>query len=255
MKWPESVIIVRHAQSDYNRLRAIKESDELYRLFKKAYQDRFFSLETRALAKKVRNKFALGISDHKTPLSKEGMHQARGTGYAMSRVVDLPDVIFVSPYLRTKQTLQFMIQFWPELKNVKTISEDRIREQEHGLALLYNDWRVFHVFHPEQKELYELMGMYYYQYPQGESVSQVRERIRSFTSTLIREWAGKKVMLITHHLTILSIRANFERLSPEEFIRLDREEKPKNCGVTEFKGNPVVGTNGKLELKYYNRYL
>ena len=142
---------------------------------------------------------------------------------------------------------------WTALYEAQLFYDDRIREQEHGLYLLYNDWRVFQTLHPEQRRLRNLLGPYWYQYPQGESAAQTRERVRSITSTIVREWAGKHVMLVTHHLTILSIRANFERLSPEEFMRLDEEEKPRNCGVTLYRGNPNLGKNGKLELEYYNR--
>ena len=60
-------------------------------------------------------------------------------------------------------------------------------------------------------------------------------------------------MVVTHHLTILSMRANFERLDAAEFQRLDREEKPINCGVTLYKGRPYAGENGKLVLEAYNK--
>lgn len=59
-------------------------------------------------------------------------------------------------------------------------------------------------------------------------------------------------MNITHHLSILSIRADLERLSADEFIRLDKEEKPINLGVTLYKGDPNQGTDGKLILEAYN---
>lgn len=142
---------------------------------------------------------------------------------------------------------------WSDLSLAPHVADDRIREQEHGLSLLYSDWRVFHVLHPDQKQLRDLQGPYWYQYPQGESVSQVRDRARSFTSMLIREWADKHVLVVTHHLTILSLRANYQRFSPEEFIRLDEYEKPVNCGVTLYRGDPTIGKDGKLVLKAYNK--
>jgi len=172
-----------------------------------------------------------------------------------SKLIHTPHVIFVSPYVRTVETLEYIKLGWPALKDAKIIPDDRIREQEHGLALLYNDRRVFHVFHPEQKELLNLQGPYWYRFPQGESVSQVRDRLRSFLATLIREYSNYRVMLITHHITILSIRATLERLSPQEFIRLDKEEKPLNCGLTIYMGNPWVGREGRLELQQYNKQL
>ena len=51
----------------------------------------------------------------------------------------------------------------------------------------------------------------------------------------------------------LATRANFERLSPEQFLHLDEHEKPLNCGVTRYVGNPDLGSQGKLELHEYNR--
>jgi hypothetical protein len=60
-------------------------------------------------------------------------------------------------------------------------------------------------------------------------------------------------MAITHHLTILATRANFERLSPAQFLHLDKHAKPLNCGVTRYVGNPQLGTQGKLEMHEYNR--
>lgn len=254
MKWPVTLVIVRHAQSQYNVLRDSKSSDPLYAQFKRAYNKNYRSDEARRLADLVREKWSLGVSDYKTPITERGVEMAQVTGAAIgAELSDFPpDVVFISPYIRAQQTLDNMKVSWPDLGLSKMVPEDRIREQEHGLSLLYNDWRVFHVMHPEQKELRELMGSYWYQYPQGESASDVRARTRSFMSTLTREYAGQRVMLVTHHLTILSIRSILERLSPEQFVELDEKEKPVNCGVTTYRGNAVAGRNGRLELVEYN---
>lgn len=155
----------------------------------------------------------------------------------------LPDVIFVSPYFRTMETLEWMKKGWPELQNVKVYEEERIREQEHGLSLLYNDWRVF------------LEGAYWYRYPQGENVPDIRERLRSWLTTLTRDFAGKNILAVTHHLSILGLRANLERLSAEEFIKLDHSEPPANCSVTIYKGHPELGSDGRFLLESYNQKL
>jgi len=60
-------------------------------------------------------------------------------------------------------------------------------------------------------------------------------------------------MAITHHLTILATRANFERMGPEDFLHLDEHEKPVNCGVTRYVGKAMLGSRGRLELEEYNR--
>lgn len=257
MKWPASVTLIRHGQSEYNILRQAKEGDPIYQAFKRAFENAPDAPETKALALEVRQKFALGVSDHETCLTDEGEKQALQTGRSLaglSKQMVQPDIIFCSPYLRARSTLSWLKAGWA-LGAVKVVTEDRIREQEHGLALLYNDWRVFQTVHPEQRELREMQGSYWYQYPQGESVSQVRDRTRDVLSMLIRECAGQHVLLVTHHLTILSFRANLERLTPEQFIHLDEHEKPVNCGVTRYECDPERGKNGKLILRYYNQRL
>jgi hypothetical protein len=65
--------------------------------------------------------------------------------------VHSPDVIFVSPYLRTEQTLHFLQEEWPDLRNAKVYREERIREKDPGLGLLYNDSRIYFLMHPGQK--------------------------------------------------------------------------------------------------------
>lgn len=255
MKWPSSITLIRHGESEYNILREKKAKCVLYQKFKEAFEKDSESTETVELAKKVQDTFSLGVSDYNTALTEKGARQARETGRNLFSLIHRPDFIFVSPYLRARQTFYQISQEWPDLVKAELSFDDRIREQEHGLSLLYNDWRVFHTFHPEQKKFHDLMGSYWYQYPQGESVSQVRDRSRHFASMLIRECAGKRVLLVTHHLTILSIRANLERLSPEDFTNLDEKEKPINCGVTTYNGISEKGSNGRLELEYYNKQL
>ena len=72
MKWPERLTIIRHGESDYNRLRQLKESDPLYSEFKSAYEKRSEDPKrTKELAEQLieQGKFILGVGDHDTPLS------------------------------------------------------------------------------------------------------------------------------------------------------------------------------------------
>lgn len=256
MKWPSHLVIFRHAESAYNALRAQKANSELYQAFLTSFKADYRSKETVELAQQVREKFALLCSDYTTPISDFGRQQALATGNRFSEAdIPMPDIVYVSPYLRTNETLEELREGGMDIGNARIIQEDRIREQEHGLSLLYSDWRVFHALHPEQKELYDQQGAYWYQYPQGESVSMLRDRVRSFVNTLVREHSGQVVYVVSHHLTKLSIRSLLERWPPEEFIRVDNNEKPVNCGITHYIGNSESGTDGKLELAEYNLQL
>ena len=167
-------------------------------------------------------------------------------------LIPTPSVIFVSPYLRTRETLARMTDVWPELSNVKTVQEERITEQDHGLASLYGDLRIFKALNPEQRQLYESVGEYWYRWPQGENVPDVRERLRSWLGTITRDYNRQNVLVVTHHLAILALRANLERLNESEFLRLDREEKPINAGVTIYRGKANAGADGHLVLDVYN---
>jgi broad specificity phosphatase PhoE len=258
MKWPNTLTVVRHGQSAYNELKGLKEADPLYAEFKRAYSRR--GKDPRAakeLAQQLisAGKFILGCGDHDTKLTDAGGQQAEVTGSRLSELISLPDVIFVSPYLRTHHTLGRLAVGWPELADVKTVEEERVREQEHGLALLYNDWRIFNTMHPEQEKLRNLQGPYWYRYPQGENVPDVRERHRSMLGTFTRDYAEQNVLIVGHHLSILSLRANLERLDADGFIDLDLNHKPVNCGATVYRGGPNLGQDGHLELDIYNQQL
>jgi broad specificity phosphatase PhoE len=254
MKWPISLMLIRHDTSAYNVLKDKKSTDSIYEEFLREYEKDHTSEETKKFASEVEKKFSLGICDADTPLVDEEGLKAFQTGVKLrAEGTPVPEIIFVSPYKRTRMTFEHLKRGWPELENVKVYEDERIREQEHGIATLYNDYRVYHVFHPEQKRLRELEGPYWYRFLQGENIPDVRTRNRSWLTTLTRDFAGKRILAITHHLNILATIANLDRLNSDEFIKLDNEDKPINCGVTLYKGYPELGQDGKIKLEYYNK--
>lgn len=252
MKGPETLSLMRHEISAYNALKEQKDKSPLYQHFKKAFENNPESIETHRLATEVKDMFALGVGDHDTPLIQITKQHTKTVGEKLKKIIKVPDIIFVSPYKRTQMTLEKLIEGWPELHNVKIVVEERIREQDFGLSLLYNDWRIFEVLHPEQKALRKIQGEYWFRYPQGENIPDVRERLGSWLNILTTTYAEQNVFAITHHLTILSLRAILENLGADEFIRLDQEEKPINNGVTIYRRDPTQGSDGELILEQYN---
>lgn len=253
IKWPTWLMLIRHDTSEFNMLKNIKEKDPLYKKYLAAREKDDSSNESILLAKLIMEKFSIKESDAETKLADKDGKQAYRTGIVLAKDFELPDVVFVSPYLRTLETLRHIGRGWNGLENVKTYKEDRLREQDHGIASLYNDWKIFHTLNPEQRKLNEKEGRYYYRFPQGENVPDVRLRNLSWLSTLTRDFAGKKVLVVTHHLNILAMRANLERFDDEKFRDLDENHKPINSGVTLYRCNPDKGTQGKIELDYYNK--
>lgn len=255
MKWPESLTLVRHDVSIFNELKPKKSNDPLYQEFRDEYDSNPNSDRTKELAKQVYEKYSLQIGDHETPLGETAGNQAQVMASNLKDSIPTPNVIFVSPYHRTKETLKRMTLGWPELSDIKTVEEERLREQDHGLALVYSDNKVFNAMHQDQRLLHEIEGNYWYRFPNGENIPDVRERLRSWIGTITRDYREQNILAVTHHIAILSLRANLERLGADEFHQLDRDEKPINAGVTIYRGNPNEGEDGHLELEIYNSQL
>ncbi|MFY9457744.1 MAG: histidine phosphatase family protein [Candidatus Spechtbacterales bacterium] len=250
------LVIVRHGESKYNALKKIKENDPLYKQFRASYDRDWQSLETRTLALAVKQKFFLGVSQHYTPITEEGKRQARVTGANLKREMLLPDAVFVSPSPRTRDTFECIKEGWPELAEVGNVYfDERIREQEHGLLTLFNDSKVFFALNPWQRDLHDLDGEYFFKFPNGENVPATNLRVGLWFNEVKEKFARKVVLVVSHHRAILSMRTVIEGLSPEEFVRIDRDAKPLNCGVTVYKKVPVCGKSGRLALQCYNKKL
>lgn len=258
-KWPEYLMLIRHDVSAFNELRLKKLEDSEYKKFILEFGKNPESAITRKLAQSLSERFRFDVGDAATPLADKEGKRAYQVGLALraqfSKKRERPEVVFVSPYDRARATLEHIMNGWPELRGVPLFEEERIREQEHGYALLYNDKRIFLALHPDQRRLYKIEGPYWYRYPQGENIPDIRERNRSWNKTLTREYSGNRVLAVSHHVHILSYMANLGRWDAERFIHQDQKFKPINCGVTLLRGNPKVGKRGRLELDFYNEKL
>ncbi len=259
MKWPKQLVLIRHAESAFNAMKLKRDADPEYQEFRKLYEEASkkgfqFSKRTVALAQKLRQKYALGVSDSETPLTANGLDQALHTGKGLAQHLLKPDVIFVSPYLRTQQTLLQIMRGHKELRDkVKIVPDERIRERNIGLLELFSDWKILNTLYPEQGQLQRLQGSFYYRYPQGESIVDVQSRNRQWFQTLTRDFSEKVVWAITHHLTILSIRSLLERWTPDQFMDADQNHTPRNCSLTIYRGHCKKGVDGKLLLQDYNK--
>ena len=253
MKWPAQLTLMRHAESSYNLSKKLKEQDSTYKQFRIAYEQDWQSTETKRLAVKVAIKLSKDNGEDSTALTTDGVNHAIKTGQQLSKHIARPDIIYVSPYLRTIQTLEYMQQGWPELGKSEVKIEERIREQDFGLRLLYGDWRVLQVLHPEQRFLNKLQGDYWYRQPQGENIPDVRARNRSWVSSIIRDNGGQNVLAITHHINILAFRANIERADPQQFLQLRRQIVPSNCSLSQYGNQSDQEGNQWLKNKYFNK--
>ncbi len=248
MKWPKSITMIRHDKTVFQELKEKKQKDELYLKFLKKWRENPLDIEIINIAKQIHNKFVLKFSDSSTPLAKNKETHAETTALKLKQIINLPDIIFISPYLRTRQTLNRLIFKWPELKTVKIYEDELIREQERGLESLYNDWRVFFTLNPEQKKLYNKEGQYWYRYPQGENIPDVRLRNSIWLNNLKNKFYKKNILVITHYVSIIATIANLNNFNDKQVMNFIKKEEPDTCGVTFFENN-----HGQLKLKEYNK--
>lgn len=159
------------------------------------------------------------IPDYRIPLTELGIQQARATGEKVRRQLDGQKVhVYVSPYLRAYQTLEAM-----ELGElVQSITEEpRLREQ---------DWANFQ--NPaeiaDQKELRNAYGHFFYRFREGESGSDVYDRVSSFMETLFRQWAkpdyAPNALCVTHGLTMRLFCMRWFHWSVEYFESLNNPD-------------------------------
>lgn len=210
-------------------------------------------------------------ADSDISLTKLGWEQSRAAGEALKKEVfynandkTCQSVHFiVSPYVRTIETFHGIASAWcdpdvefghiedPEKRKIQwydrlaslgvTWHEDpRIREQDWGNYQKPEDIEV------AKKERYKF-GIFYYRFPNGESASDVYDRVSTFLDSLWRSFDTKRCqnyVLVTHGISIRVILSRYFRYSIDQFNLL---ANPKNCEMV------ILGHDGSGKLQLEGR--
>ena len=189
-RWPKHIVLVRHGESVRNIHKEIAQS---------------------------RGELVYGgaIRDVDVKLTDRGRLQAIATGKALAQSFNFHR-IFVSPYIRTRQTAELMNEQLPE--TLPFTAEERIREIEFGvvdgLTMAGIQARC-----PSEWERKQRLGKYWYRPPGGESYPDVGLRLHSFLGTLTRDFREQSVLVVCHAVIVLMFRKLVERLSEKSFWR------------------------------------
>jgi broad specificity phosphatase PhoE len=135
------------------------------------------------------------IPDHALPLTEAGREQASRTGPVLKEVLDGEQpAVYVSPYLRTRETLRLL-----DIRSAceRIVPEPRLREQDWGNLQDPLEQEV-------QKQRRHEFGHFFYRLPFGESGADVDDRVAAFLSELAAcgEDHPKTVLVVSHGLTI-----------------------------------------------------
>ncbi|KAF8116150.1 hypothetical protein N665_0020s0014 [Sinapis alba] len=181
--------------------------------------------------------------DHKIPLTEEGRAQAREAGKKMRALISAQSgggacgenwrvYFYVSPYERTRTTLREVGKGFSRRRVIGVREECRIREQDFGNFQVEERMRVV-------KETRERFGRFFYRFPEGESASDVYDRVSSFLESLWRDVDMNRhqvdpsselnLVIVSHGLTSRVFLMKWFKWTVEEFERLN------NLGNCEFR--------------------
>jgi broad specificity phosphatase PhoE len=173
----------------------------------------------------------VGMRDADVPLSDTGVEQARALGKRLARLPggDHPEAVWVSPYLRARQTAQIALEHAG--LQLPVLVDERLRDRELGVLDLLTTAGVM-ARYPEEAARRKWLGKFYHRPPGGESWADVALRLRSLLGELDQRAAGRRVMLVAHDAIIVITRYICEQLSEEQVLELTRTSTIRNGSIT-----------------------
>eukprot|EP00188_Purpureofilum_apyrenoidigerum_P000553 Plantae.Rhodophyta-Purpureofilum_apyrenoidigerum.ctg1247.p1 GENE.Plantae.Rhodophyta-Purpureofilum_apyrenoidigerum.ctg1247~~Plantae.Rhodophyta-Purpureofilum_apyrenoidigerum.ctg1247.p1 ORF type:complete len:422 (+),score=60.39 Plantae.Rhodophyta-Purpureofilum_apyrenoidigerum.ctg1247:273-1538(+) len=143
------------------------------------------------------------LPDNKLQLTEKGRRQAFEVGKNLKEQIGDESVVFyVSPYTRTRQTLEEMLE-GGSFKSFSVHENPHLREQEFGN---FQDPDKFEYYNRER----EVCGWFYHRVPGGESGADLYTRAAFFLETMFRDIdrfnrAGQpieNIVIVSHGLTM-----------------------------------------------------
>lgn len=188
----------------------------------------------------------LDFRDPDTPLSDNGVEQARALGRHVHRLADhkRPDVVLGSPYVRAASTMEQVLDGWVGAPT--PVLDERLRERDLGLFDGMTGQGIQDTY-PEEASRREAMGKFYYRPPGGESWTDVVLRVRGVLGEMRSVHAGRRVWVFSHQAVIMAFRYVLESLSEHDLLEEDGRTPLGNCSLTIYRPTP----RGDLALEVY----
>ncbi len=151
-------------------------------------------------------------------------------------------LIYTSPYTRTRQTLTGIVSVVPAW--LKTYEDPRLREVEWG----YNKPKDYGDIVDAMQGIH---GKFFFRMEGGESPADGYDRISGFIATLMRQIErknSKKVLIVSHGLTIRCFAMRFMHLSVEDFEDMTN---PKHCDIITITNKLDMNPQGGQHLAQF----
>lgn len=179
---------------------------------------------------------------HRWRLTEKGREQARIAGqWLRENLSEGFDRYYASPFVRTMDTAAHLA-----LPGAEWRLDQRLRERDWG--------EINSVPPPEHQSKYprnaliKKIDALYWRPPAGESIADVRLRVRNFFDTMHRECESQSVIIVTHGEFLSAARAALEYMSDEDWVRADDDPtfKIENTHIYHYsRRDPASGDVGK----------
>ena len=170
----------------------------------------------------------IDIRDADVPLSPTGEQQAEALIPWLADQRRAIDTIWVSPYLRARQTLGIALG---DSDGSAVISVDeRLRDRELGILDLLTRRGVARL-HPGEAERRRHLGKFYHRPPGGESWADVALRLRSFLRDLL-ETPGESALIVAHDAVVMLFLYLMLRMEEAQLLEFAADNTVLNASIT-----------------------
>jgi probable phosphoglycerate mutase len=169
--------------------------------------------------------------DADVPLSDTGREQAAAVGRWLAGLpTGRPDLVVVSPYLRTRQTAELALAGL----DIRTVVDERVRDRELGVLDLLTAHGVRERL-PDEAQRRHRLGKFYYRPPGGESWADVLLRLRGVLREVREDQPGGRVLLVAHEAVVLLVRCLVEGLDEAALMAVARTTAIGNCAISSWR--------------------
>jgi broad specificity phosphatase PhoE len=164
-------------------------------------------------------------------LSDTGREQASALGTWLAERDRAPELYWVSPYARARETLA--IALGDVSNTAPVVVDERLRDRELGILDLLTTRGVAHL-HPEEAERRRRLGKFYHRPPGGESWADVMLRLRSFLADA-ESARARSAMIVAHDAVVMLFLALLLPLDEEELLEFAASHTVLNASVTHLR--------------------
>tara|TARA_B100000508_G_scaffold132869_1_gene122226 strand:+ start:35 stop:3565 length:3531 start_codon:yes stop_codon:yes gene_type:complete len=188
-------------------------------------------------------KFLNGDQSVENPVTEKGIEQTKAAAKELPSDID---VIFHSPFQRTRETAELLVEELGLSKDI-LVEDERLREsgmgEVEGEAYGAKD-TLFNSLHEEFTK--EIKGV--------ETLNQIRKRVGEFLYEIDKKYQGKKIAIVAHGDPLWMLDLVLEGGDEKRAVEIDANDYPKNAQVRErqFVGLPH---NDYFELDFHRPYI